>query len=142
MRYPDYKIINVKKFRQQLLRERSNQLEAEQASSNVPKSKNRNYSKKEVDDYYKSLFTPGSETECWLWQGRIAKNTGYGWFCRGQQHLAHRYGWESHTGQSIPKGQVVYQTCKDRSCVNPHHLKLGTYSEAHAHRRKNVETYK
>ena len=60
---------------------------------------------------------------CWLWQGSIAKNRGYGTFRKA--HLvsvkAHRFAYEFCVGP-IPEGLQIDHLCRVRNCVNPDHL--------------------
>ena len=64
--------------------------------------------------------------ECWNWIG--GKNKGYGIFYYGKSYSAHRLLFLSIYG-SIPKGLQVDHKCRNRSCVNPHHLRLLTNKE-------------
>ena len=62
---------------------------------------------------------------CWKWTGSPRSATGYGSF---NGTGAHRYSYELHNGP-IPKGLVVRHLCHNPSCVNPDHLRIGTYKE-------------
>lgn len=76
-----------------------------------------------------SSWTPEPNTGCWLWLGPITAK-GYGLFSnrimRGKK--AHRYSWTLRNGP-IPEGMVVDHICRERSCVNPDHLRLATPRE-------------
>ncbi len=63
-----------------------------------------------------------SKRGCWLWQGNVRED-GYGRATiQGHTYFAHRLSHLLHFGP-IPKGKKVMQTCGNRRCVNPKHLK-------------------
>ena len=76
---------------------------------------------------------------CWLWTASIAK-TGYGKFAitRSVWQEAHRVSYELYVGE-IPAGLYVDHLCRQRSCVNPHHLELVTPGE---NVRRGAKTHK
>jgi hypothetical protein len=68
---------------------------------------------------------------CWSWLGN--KASGYGRLAIGKKtegyFLAHRFSWELHNKQKIPKGMFVMHKCDNPECTNPDHLTLGTPKE-------------
>ena len=69
-----------------------------------------------------------NDSGCWEWTGQIA-NSGYGRLkvrdMRGElcMQSAHHVSYEAFIGP-LPAGMLVAQTCNNRLCINPEHLKL------------------
>ena len=70
-----------------------------------------------------------SPNDCWIWLGSTSKTTGYGkkQFA-GKSCLAHRWVYEMLLGP-IPDGLVIDHKCRNRACVNPHHLEVVDQAE-------------
>lgn len=61
---------------------------------------------------------------CQNWLG--AKSAGYGQFRYGRvKYYAHHVAYQLTHGE-IPRGMQVDHRCRNRSCVNPDHLRLAT----------------
>ena len=67
-----------------------------------------------------------NDTECWNWRGQIS-HSGYGRILLkgddgNKMHSAHRASYELLTGE-LDKDGIIVQSCGNRLCVNPSHLK-------------------
>jgi len=64
---------------------------------------------------------------CWLWTGSLNDN-GYGHFWNDGLCRSSRLSYQHHHGE-IPEGLVVRHKCRNKHCVNPDHLEVGTHNE-------------
>lgn len=66
---------------------------------------------------------------CWLWQGTIKNDSGYGVIgIDYKKYYVHRLVYEALVGP-IPDGMHIDHICRIRHCVNPDHLEPVTLAE-------------
>lgn len=81
---------------------------------------------------FEVLFLKKEIDICWEWKGTLSEE-GYGFYyfttkvsgLKRHRILAHRYSYELYK-EKIPIGLVIDHICRNRSCVNPLHLRCVT----------------
>jgi hypothetical protein len=82
---------------------------------------------KDLPAHWKERISKDSKTGCWSWTG--AKIKGYPHATHnGRSVLIHRFSYSIYVGKIKP-GLVVHHECRNKSCVNPKHLRAVTQRE-------------
>lgn len=72
----------------------------------------------------KVAFIGATDEECWQWKStRFADGYGSFWL-DGKNRRAHVAMYEIFVGEKLPQGWETDHICRNRSCLNPSHLRL------------------
>jgi hypothetical protein len=66
---------------------------------------------------------------CWLWNRATEDGYSYVISRKDPSNLGHVYSYRMFKNNIIPDGMNVYHTCKNRLCINPYHLNVGSWED-------------
>jgi len=99
--------------------------------------KNNKYDEIAIKHFFDTYTTITDDNSCWLWNGLVDKQTGYGRTSYleqlPKQTTAHRTAYTLVYGEYLKtiggKKTCIRHLCHNKLCINPKHLALGTYSD-------------
>lgn len=86
----------------------------------------------EASLYLKKRSERDEKTNCMIWTGKCFQNSLYGHSAFRVDVSAHVLSFHVHNRTlfgKVPKGKLIRHLCNNPLCIEPAHLKLGTYSE-------------
>lgn len=93
-------------------------------------------------DHIERNVSISDESLCWKWTGSICPRLKWGIFnCRGSRIRAQTATYEVFCGDIIHGAQVL-NSCDERTCCNPEHLFIGSYSDYRVQYMKRTTDYK
>lgn len=78
---------------------------------------------------FEAKVIPEPMSGCWIWLGALTQG-GYGQiYFKGKLWYAHRFAFVVINKGAIPAAMELDHLCRNRACVNPHHLEPVTRRE-------------